>query len=67
MWFSSGEMSAEEEGQERDKAREHELVFVQLMHEVEHGAPGARLSARLRTALERYSLTPIVNYNIIYL
>ncbi|XP_052745107.1 protein fem-1 homolog CG6966 [Bicyclus anynana] len=42
-------------GKTRAPAEEAYLdaLFSDLMHEVTHGAPGARLSARLRAALER--------------
>ncbi|CAH2058936.1 unnamed protein product, partial [Iphiclides podalirius] len=33
--------------------KQHDVVFNELMQECKHSAPGARLSARLRTALER--------------
>ncbi|CAK1594787.1 unnamed protein product [Parnassius mnemosyne] len=33
--------------------KQHDAVFNELMQECKHSAPGARLSARLRTALER--------------
>jgi hypothetical protein len=35
-------------------SKHHDAVFSELMRECKHSAPGARLSARLRTSLERY-------------
>ncbi|KAF9811084.1 hypothetical protein SFRURICE_012483 [Spodoptera frugiperda] len=38
-----------------DAARQHDALFHDLMQECRHSAPGARLSAKMRTALERMS------------
>lgn len=48
MWpeGSSGKSSSE-------SAKQQEAIFNELMQECKYSAPGARLSARLRTALER--------------
>ncbi|XP_049880626.1 protein fem-1 homolog A isoform X3 [Pectinophora gossypiella] len=35
------------------ESKQHDALFSELMQECKHSAPGARLSARLRTALER--------------
>lgn len=35
------------------EAKQHDALFGELMQECKHSAPGARLSARLRTMLER--------------
>lgn len=39
--------------QAKAEAKQHDAIFSELMQECKHSAPGARLSARLRTALER--------------
>ncbi|XP_026754117.2 protein fem-1 homolog A [Galleria mellonella] len=36
-----------------ENTKHHDAVFNELMRECKHSAPGARLSARLRTSLER--------------
>lgn len=47
MWDDGGP-------QAKADAKQHDAIFNELMQECKHSAPGARLSARLRTALERY-------------
>ncbi|CAB3258622.1 unnamed protein product [Arctia plantaginis] len=57
MWEESEGSSTKRGGSRSiaDPAKLHDAVFQELMQECKHSAPGARLSARLRTALERMS------------
>lgn len=53
MWEDgSSEEGSEEAGKNFD-VKQYDNVFNELMQECKHSAPGARLSARLRTSLER--------------
>ncbi|XP_028176416.1 protein fem-1 homolog A [Ostrinia furnacalis] len=56
MWEEGSSNSAgSEKGGAKyvDITKHHDAVFNELMRECKHSAPGARLSARLRTSLER--------------
>lgn len=56
MWDdgSSGGASSGSGNNKGSEASKHQdAVFGELMRECKHSAPGARLSARLRTSLER--------------
>ncbi|XP_022827194.1 protein fem-1 homolog A-A [Spodoptera litura] len=50
MWEGGGPSTSKQ----ADAARQHDALFHELMQECRHSAPGARLSAKMRTALERY-------------
>lgn len=57
MWEEGGSSSGANSAGGAAKAfldmAKHDAVFNELMQECRHSAPGARLSAKLRTALER--------------
>lgn len=50
MWDDGGP-------QAKADAKQHDVIFNELMQECKHSAPGARLSARMRTMLERWVLS----------
>ncbi|XP_049705246.1 protein fem-1 homolog A [Helicoverpa armigera] len=54
MW-EEGSSSSAPGKDKQDVAKLHDATFHELMQECRHSAPGARLSAKLRTALERMS------------
>ncbi|KAL0861190.1 hypothetical protein ABMA27_009671 [Loxostege sticticalis] len=55
MWEEGSNSSGSGNGSPKyvDISKHHDAVFNELMRECKHSAPGARLSARLRTSLER--------------
>ncbi|XP_068625734.1 protein fem-1 homolog C [Battus philenor] len=54
MWEEGAGASGDGAGAGKNyDIKHHDTVFNELMQECKHSAPGARLSARLRTALER--------------
>ncbi|KAJ0170662.1 hypothetical protein K1T71_013434 [Dendrolimus kikuchii] len=54
MWEEAGPSGASKSAV--DVSRQHDAIFNELMQECKYSAPGARLSARLRTALESAAL-----------
>ncbi|XP_053619758.1 protein fem-1 homolog C [Plodia interpunctella] len=55
MWEESSSSTASANSSKlfAESTKQHDAVFNELMRECKHSAPGARLSARLRTSLER--------------
>lgn len=56
MWDDGGPQARADA---KADAKQHDAIFTELMQECKHSAPGARLSARLRTALERYAASSL--------